>query len=277
MSGQLVSVMTIFLDEERFLGEAIESVLGQEYGSWELLLVDDGSTDGSTELARRYARQHRAIHYLEHPGHANKGMSEARNLALAHARGALVALLDADDVWYTDTLARQVSLLERHPRAAMACGTALWWESWRGGGDFCDVVAARASVRESPIEPPDFASLIVRDGAAVPCPCTTIVRTSCLRNVGGLEGSFRSLYEDQVLYAKIGLEWPVVVTSECLGRYRQHEEQACVQAANEGTVGESRSRFLAWLRGYAATVGIRDSSFWRDLDCAQAGHEPPVP
>jgi glycosyltransferase involved in cell wall biosynthesis len=277
MSRRLVSVMTIFLDEERFLNQAIESVLSQEYPNWELLLVDDGSTDGSTALARRYASEHPAVHYLEHPGHANRGMSESRNLALAHARGEFISMLDADDVWYPKTLALQVALLERHPRAALGCGTALWWRSWEGGGDFCDVVAARVPVCETPIEPPEFVSSIVRDGGAVPCPCTTIVRTSCLRSVGGLERSFRGMYEDQVLLAKIGLKWPVVVTTACLGRYRQHEGQTCVRAANEGTVNESRLRFLGWLKEYASDSGVRDESFWRDLEDALAGHGPPVP
>lgn len=277
MSRELVSVMTIFLDEQLFLGEAIESVLAQAYKNWELLLVDDGSTDGSSALARRYATEHPAIRYLEHFGHANRGMSESRNLALAHARGDLIATLDADDVWYPETLSRQVALLERHPRAALGCGTALWWRSWEGGGDSCDVVAARVPVCESPIDPPDFVSSIVRDGGTVPCPCTTIVRTSCLRSVGGLENSFRAMYEDQVLLAKIGLEWPVVVTSQCLGRYRQHDGQTCARAANDGTVGESRLRFLTWLNKYAAQRKVDDQSFWRALDQALTGQEPPVP
>ena len=199
-------------------------------------------------------------------------MSESRNLALVHSRGEFVAILDADDTWYPDTLARQVALLERHPRAGMACGTTLWWRSWAGGsGDSCDVVAARAPVRDAPIGAPDFASLIVGDGAAVPCVCAVIARAACLRAVGGLENSFRSLYEDQVLIAKIGLEWPVVVTSECLGRYRQHQGQSCVRAANEGTVAQSRERFLEWLDGYAGARGIDDPFFWQTLRQARTG------
>ena len=54
----LVSAIIIFLNEERYLREAIESVCSQSYSNWELLLVDDGSTDGSTEIARLYAQQH---------------------------------------------------------------------------------------------------------------------------------------------------------------------------------------------------------------------------
>src|SRR5205809_3316024 len=76
----LVSGTIIFLNAERFIDEAIQSVLAQTYENWELLLVDDGSTDGSTAIARSYAERYPAkIRYLEHPGHKNHGMSASRN------------------------------------------------------------------------------------------------------------------------------------------------------------------------------------------------------
>ena len=65
----LVSAIIIFFNEERYLTEAIESVLGQTYDNWELLLVDDGSTDGSTAIAKSYADRHNNVRYLEHRNH----------------------------------------------------------------------------------------------------------------------------------------------------------------------------------------------------------------
>jgi glycosyltransferase involved in cell wall biosynthesis len=82
-----VSVICIFLDEERFLREAIDSVVAQDFTDWELLLVDDGSRDASTGIARDYATaMPDKVRCLEHSDHANRGMSAARNLGLAHAR-----------------------------------------------------------------------------------------------------------------------------------------------------------------------------------------------
>jgi hypothetical protein len=76
----LVSVTLIFLNAERFIEEAIESVLRQTYENWELLLVDDGSTDGSTEIARSYTEHESGkVRYLEHDRHENRGMSASRN------------------------------------------------------------------------------------------------------------------------------------------------------------------------------------------------------
>src|SRR5438105_1562536 len=99
-SKPLVSAITIFLNEEKFLQEAIASVFAQTYDNWELLLVDDGSTDASTEIALRYAKQYpEKVRYVEHRGHQNRGMSAARNLGIRNAKGQYIAFLDADDVW----------------------------------------------------------------------------------------------------------------------------------------------------------------------------------
>ena len=95
----LVTTIIIFLDAERYFEEAIASVFAQTYPHWELLLVDDGSTDGSTAIARHYAMQYQTrVRYLEHPGHQNRGMSATRNLGVKHARGRYIAFVDADDV-----------------------------------------------------------------------------------------------------------------------------------------------------------------------------------
>src|SRR2546427_10186945 len=101
MSNQpLVSVVIIFWNAERFLQEAFASVFAQTYPTWELLLVDDGSSDESTAIAQRYVEHHPGqVRYLEHPGHANRGMSASRNVGIRHARGPYIAFLDADDVW----------------------------------------------------------------------------------------------------------------------------------------------------------------------------------
>ena len=95
-----VSCVIIFLDERDYLSESIESVIAQSSDQWELMLVDDGSTDGSTEIAQRYAALHPGkINYLEHSGHRNCGMNVSRNLGIKRSSGDFIALMDADDVW----------------------------------------------------------------------------------------------------------------------------------------------------------------------------------
>ena len=81
----LVSVIVIFFNAEKFIQEAIESVFAQTYDAWELLLVDDGSTDESLAIAQRCAKQYSGkVRHLEHAGQQNRGMSASRNLGIAN-------------------------------------------------------------------------------------------------------------------------------------------------------------------------------------------------
>jgi glycosyltransferase involved in cell wall biosynthesis len=123
-----VSVVIIFLNAEKYLREAIESVFSQTFTDWELFLVDDGSADGSTEVALSYARQFATkVTYLQHENHINKGMSASRNLGIERSKGKYIALLDADDVWLPDKLKSQVQILEQHPEVALVATPAIYW------------------------------------------------------------------------------------------------------------------------------------------------------
>ena len=97
LSTPTVSAIIPFLNAGAFLEEAIESVFAQTYRDWELLLVDDGSTDASTALARRYAERYGPrARYLEHDGHANRGVCASRNLGIKRSHGKYLAFLDGD-------------------------------------------------------------------------------------------------------------------------------------------------------------------------------------
>src|SRR5215207_10417359 len=94
-----VSVIMIFFNLETFLKEAIESVRAQTYEDWELLLIDDGSIDGSSSIALDFAKlDQKKVRYFEHSDHTNRGMSASRNLGIANAKGTYITFLDGDDV-----------------------------------------------------------------------------------------------------------------------------------------------------------------------------------
>ena len=106
--NERVAVICCFLDGKAFLAEAIESVRAQDYGDFALVLVDDGSTDGASEIARAFTARDPRISYLEHDGHANKGLSASRNAGIAASDGDYIAFIDADDVWVPHKLSEQM-------------------------------------------------------------------------------------------------------------------------------------------------------------------------
>src|SRR5215212_567268 len=132
-SKLLVSSVMIFLNAEKFIEEAIESVFAQTHDNWELLLVDDGSSDDSSQIALRYAERFpEKVRYLEHPGHQNRGQSASRNLGFSQANGEYIAMLDSDDVWLPHKLQQQVTILDSHPEATVLHGNTQYWYSWTG-------------------------------------------------------------------------------------------------------------------------------------------------
>lgn len=269
----LVSVMTIFLNEERFLEEAIRSVLAQTYPHWELLLVDDGSTDGSTAIARRYAAEYPdRIRYLEHPGHANRGMGASRALALQHAAGEYVCFLDGDDVYLPRKLERQVAVMEANPRVGLLYGPTEYWYSWDGSSDTRkDYVWQRfgAPVKRV-IEPPELVVRFLLDGGTLPCMGSVMVRRSVAVEAKGFDERFRGLFEDQAFLAAACLTSPAYIFPECHDRYRQHPDSTCSRAGPED-VEAARAEYLAWLRGRIEQRGIRHAALLRALDAAEAG------
>ena len=110
LSEPKVTVLLPVYNRERFVGEAIGSVLGQEFGDFELLLVDDGSTDRTPEILREYARRDARIRILT--SEVNEGIPCALNKGLDDARGEYIARLDSDDLMMPGRLAAQVEVLD---------------------------------------------------------------------------------------------------------------------------------------------------------------------
>jgi len=264
-----VTVITIFYQAERFLEEAIDSVLGQTFSSWELLLVDDGSTDDGTAIARRYAAAHPdRIRHLEHDGHANLGMSASRNRGVHTARGEYIAFLDADDVWFPTTLDDQVRILGENDRAAMVFGRTLYWHSWTGDSEDVkrDWLSGMPTEGEDLIDPPHLLTAILRRGDTCPCIGSALIRRRVIEAVGGCDEDFRDLSEDWALWAKIFAEHRVFVSGRSWIRYRQHPDSMCARATRDGDrVTAAHSRYLAWLERYLLQRGVRDPALWMEL------------
>ena len=120
-----VSVIIPTFDRGWCLREAVDSALAQEFTNFELIVVDDGSTDGTAELLEAYRPKVRLLRQ------ANRGVSAARNRGIAAARGELIAFLDSDDLWLPQKLATQVEFFRAHPEALIAQTEETWVRNGR--------------------------------------------------------------------------------------------------------------------------------------------------
>jgi len=116
MPDPLVSVVMPVHNGARFLSEAVESILGQTFDDFEFVVVDDGSTDDSRELLRRYMRSDSRLVLCERP---QRGLAESLNEGCRLARGRYIARMDADDVAFVNRLERQVERLSAQPELAL--------------------------------------------------------------------------------------------------------------------------------------------------------------
>jgi len=113
----LVSVVIPAYNAAKYLAESVASVLAQTYGPFEILVCDDGSTDGTAEVAKNFGPP---VRYFRQE---NKGPAAARNLGLRNAAGKYIAFLDADDLWHPRKLELQIALMEAVPDVSL-CGTS---------------------------------------------------------------------------------------------------------------------------------------------------------
>jgi len=174
-----VSVIMPAYNVEPYLADAIESVLAQTYADLELVIVDDGSTDGTRAIAERYGAQHPdRIRIVRQD---NRGLAAARNAGLRAATGAVFALLDSDDQWMATYLAEQMRALDEHPAIAVVTGNALI------RGSALDGLPVRPVPDDRPV--PDLLE-ILRDETAVFI--MSIFRREVVERIGGFDESFRT-------------------------------------------------------------------------------------
>ncbi len=114
----LVSVIIPAYNAEDIVGEALDSVLGQTFGNFEIIVIDDCSKDGTYAVLEEYARKDERVRIFKNE--KNSGVSETRNRGVSLARGDYVAFLDSDDKWCADKLERQLALMEKYPECPLS-------------------------------------------------------------------------------------------------------------------------------------------------------------
>ena len=172
-----VSVITPAFNTAPFLAETVESVLAQRFQDWELVIVDDGSTDDTAEIAQRYADRDARIRIVRQE---NRGLAAARNTAVHAARGEFCALLDSDDVWLPGFLGSQMEVFARHPDTALVTGNAHYMGGPRNGEPVRPIVGGTPVI---PVE-----EMLVNECAVF---VMTTFRRAVFHAIGGFDPSKR--------------------------------------------------------------------------------------
>ncbi|MCM0611829.1 glycosyltransferase [Marinobacter sediminum] len=184
----LVSVVVPAFNRVEYIRKTVESVLSQDYPRVELIVVDDGSTDGTYEILLEYAEKG-DLKLLTHPNRANRGQSVALNRALENASGELIAILDSDDIFLPGKLRAQVDYLQAHPEVGLVYGMG---EAVNEEGRWLYNILS-----PDHIEPNDPNTVLL--DCYFSLPVNALVRRSIYEQVGGFEEGFRAAQDHDML------------------------------------------------------------------------------
>ncbi len=207
-----VSIIIPCYNCRRFVAQAIESALSQSYTNVEVVVVDDGSTDGSSAIAQRYP-----VRFLQE---AHRGVSAARNRGFRESLGEYLVFLDSDDRLLPGAVTAGLAALEDHPHCVMAVGAH----------NFITQSGAWIATRSKPVHLRDGYELLLRSNF-IECTASVLFRRSCFMNAGVFRASLTGA-EDYELYLRVARDSsPMCCHSQVVAEYRQHASSASRKSA----------------------------------------------
>lgn len=217
-----VSVIIPTYRRSHLVGQAIESVLAQSYTDYEVIVVNDGSTDKTAEVLARFGNKISVVHQR------NKGLSAARNAGIRIAQGRYIAFLDDDDLWLPHKLEKQIACLEAHPKIGLVYSDMFCFNE---NGMLPNTWAKANPGPQVPL----LWTLFVRNFIPVP---TVVIRRECLDAVGLFDETLTSC-EDYDMWLRIIPKWQVHSINEPLAHYRQ---------SPDSMQNNEERMFVNWLR-----------------------------
>jgi glycosyltransferase involved in cell wall biosynthesis len=264
----LVSIITPFFNRENFLAEAVESVINQTYPNWELFLIDDGSTDSGRQIAQNYVDKFPdQIYLLQHPDGQNKGASPARRLGFQKAKGEFVTFLDSDDVYFPDTLEKELNCFAQNPEAEAVCGNIECWFSWSKEASYFekDFVIDLLLELNKFYQPPELLIHNLKVRGRKPGVDCVMLRTDFARKIQIFSETYKFSWEDQIFWSKVSLNGKIFIMNDCLAKYRQHPSSTCNQSVQTGNDIQSTKIFIEWLKKYLHRQKVENKEVWGSL------------
>jgi glycosyltransferase involved in cell wall biosynthesis len=230
IASPLVSTVIPTYDRRGLIERAVDSALAQTYRTQEVIVVDDGSTDGTGELLReRYGER---IRYV---WQRNGGVSNARNQGMRLARGDFIALLDSDDLWEPTKVEKQVGFLRAHPDFGMVLTDVRRVD---GAGNPIDVFRRRDVIRADG----DALADVLRNPALVPA--SILIRRSVFERLGGFDESLRTA-EDIEFHLRIAAAFKIGVIEDILTTAARSNDGLSSLATSDSDYVQVVEKFIA--------------------------------
>jgi hypothetical protein len=205
-----VSVIMPAFNAGRYIADSIRSLLAQTFADWELVIVNDGSTDDTQTVVECFAAAEARIRVHSQ---RNRGVSAARNLALAQSHGRFVALLDSDDVWDPAFLQKQLAVFDADPSVSVVTGNAYNWGGPFDGGPLRPITEGRRRLSLRDLLQNETSVCIM-----------SVFRREVYDTIGGYDERLRC-NEDYQFWIRVALAgFMIVQTPEPVGRYRRRPD-----------------------------------------------------
>lgn len=216
VSSSLVSIISPTYNHERYVADCIRSVQAQTYANWEMLIINDGSTDKTPEIAAEFAKVDPRIKIFNRENIGIMRLAEAYNFALDQSRGKYISVLECDDVWERQKLEWQVAALDTNPQHVLAWGRAKW-----GNSDLTKITDI-SPVADNPLynnDPPgSILNLLYKENCITAL--TITVKRSALVEVGGFKQSFGLPLVDLPTWLELAMIGTFHYDSRVLGTWR---------------------------------------------------------
>ena len=257
--NDLVSIVIPAYNAERYISETIQSVVKQSYLNWELIVIDDGSTDDTGEQVKAFLNDPRISYHFKR----NEGVSVARNTGFGMSKGSFLAYLDADDIWKPDRLQKILEKFKEDPELGLV-------------HTYVQEIDSQSNLMDRVHKGKEgfiLESLLLWNGCNIPAPSSILVKRAVVEQVGGFSPEL-STAADQEFFFRVAASFKVGMVKEILGLYRMHDHnmhkniqhmeedhlKAYQLAGKENLFGSQQFR----RRCFANLYYILGSSWWVD-------------
>jgi glycosyltransferase involved in cell wall biosynthesis len=247
MDLPLITVAICSFNGERYLEKTLISVLAQDYSNFEIIIVDDGSTDGTISIIERFASQNKCVRFFLRSNH---GLPASRNFLFTQAKGEWIAIIDQDDLCYPARLSRQLGIAQGYPTAGLVfCNVHHINESDEVTGNYMSAF----TLPESFIRKGNAGNLLLKLGCFT-ASASTFIKRETAQVVGAFDESLAYAC-DYDYFIRAGFEFDFAYTWDILGAWRSHAEQATKTYRKVGY--EARSVYWRYCRGEDALLSTR--------------------